>query len=116
MENITGFIVLVEPFGEKPIEFIYNGEKAALKVGDKFIGYFWQMTDKDVAGNFHKAHIRKINLVDTEKRLFRFKGEAKFNVSTVSISIHAKIGPESNNRFLPKEFDQYDTWNLIELT
>lgn len=113
MENITGFIVRVEPLGEKPIEFIYNGEKATLNIDDYFVGYFWQMTDKDDTGNFHKAHIRKINLVDPEKRLFKFESQAKFDVSSVSIKIHAKIGPESNNKFLSKEFDQYDTWNLL---
>ena len=113
MENITGFIVRVLPLDEKPTEFIYYGEIATLNVGDEFIGYFWQMTDKDDAGNFQKAHIRKINLVDPEKRLFKFEGEAKFNVSTVLISIHAKIGPESKNRFLSQEFDEYDTWNLL---
>lgn len=80
MENITGFIVRVKPLGRKPTHYYYNGSETILDIGDEFIGYFWQMTEKDEVGKFHKAHIRKVILIDSEKLFFRYGGEAAFDL------------------------------------
>jgi len=115
MKNITGFIVEVRPKKSKTVEFIFDGGTAILSEKNLFIGYFWQMTDLDLNGEWTKAYVTKISLLDIEKLLFCYDKEAIFDINEVEISIKAKRGPESNNKFLPAEYDKLETWNLIYL-
>lgn len=113
MENITGFIVDVKPINGEIAEYNYDGKKIFLLETDIFIGYFYQMTDCRENEICKNAHIIKIKLIDKQKLLFQYEREAIFDISKVIIKIRAKRGPESNNKYLPKEYDKYETWNSI---
>ena len=118
MENITGFIVEVRTRGERPVAYDYGGDLATLNAGEPFIGYVYMMTQK---GEFHEnkpfimAHIDKIEIVDREKRTFKYNQKAVFNLNEVTVKIWGLRGPESNNTCLPEKFKRYDTWNAIDL-
>ncbi len=111
--NITGFIVDVKPISGKTVEYIYDGKKKFLLETDIFTGYFWSMTGSNENGIWKNAHITKISLIDTQKLLFQYEKEAIFDTSNVEIIIKAKRGPDSNNIYLPKEYEKYETWNSV---
>ncbi len=113
MDNITGFIVEVKSKSGETVEYTYNNEKTILSGNDVFVGYFWQMTVPEKDGEYYKAHITKISLIDKQKLLFRYEKEAVFDTNEVEITIKAKRGPESNNKFLEKTYDKYETWNSV---
>lgn len=112
MQNLTGFIVSVKPKGNEPIDYKYNNEIRTLLPDEDFIGYFWVMSNTDKTDPPHFAGIHKIALVSNQGH-FKYEKEAWFDIEKVNISIIAKRGPESNNRFLPKEYDGFETWNAI---
>lgn len=111
MVDLTGFIVTVKPIGGDPVEYEYDGRKALLTIEDDFIGYLGCMHDKNEDDTWKYADIDKITLIDKEKLLFHYKKIAVFDTNKVVITIKAKRGPESNNKGLPEEYDQYETWN-----
>ncbi|WP_394754159.1 hypothetical protein [Crenothrix sp.] len=110
-ENITGFIVEVITKNQAPIDYVYDNKWKILQANESFIGYFWQMTERQDDGTFQKAHIRETRLRDIDKKIFSYGGEAVFSYDEVLITIRALRGPDSNNRFLSKEFKKYETWN-----
>lgn len=113
MENITGFIVEITTKGNDPISYFYGNSERKLYPGDKFLGYFFQMTDEDENGFWQKSHITKISLVDDKKFLFKYEMDAIFNTELVNFQIIAKRGPESNNIGMPDIYDKFPTWNPL---
>ena len=116
MENITGFVVEVKPKPRKrdAISYQYDAGTKLLRPDETFVGYFWQMTDRQNDGTYKKAHIRETLLHDADKKLFSYGGEAVFSLDDVVITIRALRGPASNNRHLSKEFKKYETWNCAQ--
>jgi len=113
MKNLTGFIVEVRTKNQSPISYRYDGESKKLRPNETFVGYFWQMTDRQDDASFKKAHIRETVLHDTDKKLYSDGGEAVFFIDDVAITVRALRGPASNNRFVSEEFKKYETWNSV---
>lgn len=111
MKNITGFIVEVSSKNQKSIEYIFDGSIKILNNEDKFIGYFWQITEKGPYSSWDNAYIHEVILINNEQKLFKYGGETIFDLSKVNLKIKAKRGPESNNKYLPSDYDKYETWN-----
>lgn len=110
-EILTGFIVEVRTKHQTSISYLYGTETKILQPNEIFVGYFWQMTDRQDDGTFKKAHITKTRFFDRENKLFSYGRDAVFSYDEVLISIRALRGPKSNNRFLPEKFLKYETWN-----
>jgi hypothetical protein len=113
-ENLTGFIVEVRSKTQAPISYQYDSKSKTLKPSETFVGYFWQMTDKQDDGTWEKAYIHETRLVDISKKLFSYGGKAIFSYNEVLLTILALRGPDSNNRYLSREFEIYETWNSAE--
>jgi len=112
-ENLTGFIVEVRTKDQISVTYQYAGTCKTLKPNQTFVGYFWQMTEKQDDGTFKKAHIQEIQLIDMANKLFSYGKQAVFAVDQIVISILALRGPDSNNRYLSEEFNKYETWNSV---
>jgi hypothetical protein len=106
-EHLTGFIVEVRPkVGYRSIQF-GQSTTTAITIENPFLGYFFQMTDRTDDGNFHRAHMTQIELVDIEKKLYRTLGEVTFKIEEIDISVRANRGPIQP---LPG-FEMYEIWN-----
>lgn len=112
-ENFTGFIVEVSPGNQTFITYVYDGQSKILQPNETFVGYFWQMTDRQGDGTFGKYHMSEIRFVDADKKLFSYGGEAVFLSEDVVVSIRALRGPDSNNRYLLNKFKKFETWNAV---
>jgi len=110
-DNFTGFIVEVKIKNQHAVSYRYDGETKLLELNETYVGYFWQMTGAQDDGTFKKAHVHETLLIDADKKLFLYGGEAVFSVDDVVITIRALRGPTSNNRYLPKKYEKYETWN-----
>lgn len=111
MKNITGFIVEVSTKDSKPVEYTYAGTLKILNPGKKFVGYFWQMTGNLGNGEWSTAHIRETS--QTGSKTFEYGAEATFAIDKVTIVVRALRGPESNNRYLSEEYEDYETWHEV---
>ena len=112
-ENLTGFIVEVSTRNQTPSRYQYNTTSKILQPNETFVGYFYQMTDKQDDGTFKKSHIHETRPLDMDKKLFSYGEIAIFSNDEVLITILALRGPDSNNRYLSRKFENYETWNLI---
>lgn len=108
-----GFIVEVCPKRNVDIYYHQCGTSKVLHPDEKFVGYFWQMTEQVNDGGWRTAHIQEIRLLDPESKRFEYMGHATFNTADVSIQIRALRGPASNNRYVPSHFRSLETWNSV---
>lgn len=108
-ENLTGFIVDVSPRNDNVQIFSQDGRVRYLSISKPFLGYFWQVTDRKDDGRFHKAHLTEIEIIDSERKLYRELDEITLNIDEVNIVIRALRG---GNEY-PSEFSIYETWTRL---